>query len=1082
MKNLFKRNLNNFKNRKEVSQPPKGETLGIVLKTMFLCLIVAVSAGVALFGWWVHGVLAETPELDPDLMIPSVSTFIFDEDGYQVAEFGTERREWVQFDDISPVMVDAMLAIEDARFFEHYGVDWTRTIAAVRHTLTSMVTGAESTQGGSTLTQQLINQTHLLLEDGERDTTIDRKLQEIYLSIRLEREFSKEQIIEAYLNIAPFGGRIFGIQAASEFYFGVDASQLTLPQAATLAGIVQLPNVHRPDLNAHHTQERREMVLNLMVRHGFISEEMQLLASAEPITDLLIYDEAGLDDKQRYQPFIDRVLYEANARFGINPMAGYQIHTTLNRDIQGYVWDLMTTTEHFDWHNEQLLTVVAMVENDGRIRALAGRDVHDAFNTGSDARAFNLPADGIRQPGSSVKPIWSYGPAIEHLGWGTGTMINDELFAFGGGIDNPLGTGPIVRNWDQNYRGRVSVRNAMDWSWNVPAIKAMNLVGEEKVMEFIASLGIPPYEYVPYGENEPVPTLMEAHALGTQPISALQMAGAYTAFANGGYFIEPFTITRIIAPDGTILYGEDEPVRVMSEATAYMVTSTLRTVITQGTATRIHHQLPDQWLAGKTGTTNFTEDIFEQFNMPSGVVPEVWFVGYSTDFTLAIWTGHPSRNDGSFVSAHEQTIPRDIFAIIMGELNTAGSREPARPSTVVEREIEWQSGTADGEVCFPSGSTPHSTVPNPFILTSKNWRQTELFHEDDLPTCTSDRFTGSVGGPVPEAPTNFSVDFSGGTTLNFSWDHSANRIVGGTISLSYSEASAARDRARSLTANQSTITDELRNLPVGEAEAQMMMDQISAGGRSGGGGTEYIVMGILANGSPREIVRTASNSASHSFSAGDLNAIRSFHVVARSSSGSSGPSNSEENGNFVEPPPETEPDYILIPNMTGWTLDQFAQWADNNNVFRDFAWEYSATIPKYHIIVTNPTGTMRSDQLLIVVVSDGPGEQAAPQETIPETSPEVVPTDPPPTDPPPTDPPPTELDPDLDPYEDLESAGIDRSMLELNEEPQEVEPAPFDQSPGLEDVIHIGNFKYSEEGIFHRFFATIERVNRGDPV
>ena len=1041
----------NQKNKPQTPQPPKGQTAGIFFKTLFLCAIIATSAGVVVLGWRVYEVLAETPDLDPDLMIPALSTLIFDEDGEEVIAFGTERREWVQFDEISPVMIDAILAIEDARFFEHYGVDWPRTMQAVRFTLTNMVTGGEGQQGGSTLTQQLINQTHLLLEDGERDNTIERKLQEVSLSIELEREFSKEQIIEAYLNIAPFGGRIFGVQAASEFYFGVDASNLTLSQAATLAGLVQLPNVHRPDLNAHQTQIRRDGVLYLMERHGFIEEDIALLASAEPITDLLTYSETSLDEIQRYQPFIDRVLYEAHERFGINPMGGYQIHTTLNREAQGFIFDLMDTNEHYTWPNDELLTAVAMIANDGRIRALAGRDELNVFSTG-DAREFNLAADGIRQPGSAAKPIWSYGPAMEHLGWGTGTMVNDELFAFMGSPDNPLGTGPIVRNWDIQYRGRVSIRDAMDWSWNVPAVKAMNLVGEEDVMAFINSLGIPSYEHIPYGEDEYVPAILEAHALGTHPVTALQMAGAYAAFANGGYFIEPFTITRIIAPDGTILYNE-EPTRVMSEATAYMISSTLETVITQGTGTLVRERTPGQWLAGKTGTTNFTTDIIRQFNMPPWSVPEVWFIGYSTDYTVAVWTGHPDRNDGSFVNQDQQRIPREIFSIVMNELNTAGDRRPERPDTVVSHEIEWQSGSVDGEVCFPSSATPNSVTAS-----NQSWRQTELFHEDAVPTCTSDRFTGGVSGPVPYAPTNFGVDFSGGTTLNFSWDHSTNRIIGGTITLSLSEATAARDRARALTANQNNITDELRNLRVGEAEAQMMIDQLNAGGRSGGGGTEYIVIGVLADNSTREIVRTSSDSATQTV--GDLSSIRSFHVIARSAGGTSGASNSIVNDSFVEP---QEPTLISIPNMAGWPVSQFEQWADSNDVFRDFTLEFSDTIQEGHVITTNPTGTMREDQVLIAIVSRGPDPDQ--QVTEPPTLPsELAPTDPGqyPSDPGqyPSDPGqiPTEPDP-----EELDPAGME--IFEIN--------------PGLDDVIHIANFNYYENRMTAQSFtAILERVRR----
>jgi len=451
---------NNTRNKITAPRVEKGETTRLVFRTLFLCILSGVSVVAIIFGLWVRNVLAETPDLNTSSIFANVSTFIYDEDGVLLIELGTERREWVQFHEISPVMIDAILAIEDARFFDHYGVDWSRTIVAVMYTAQNLATGVDSMQGGSTLTQQLINQTHLLMETGERDTTIERKLQEIMLAIQLEREFSKEQIIEAYLNFAPFGGRIFGVQAAAEFYFGVDASQLTLSQAATLAGLVQLPNVHRPDWNAIQTQIRRNEVLDLMVRHGFITPELRDLAAAEPVTDLLVYSEITRSDVERYQPFIDRVLNEAHERFGIDPMGGYRIHTTLNRDAQGFVFDLLMTNEHFAWPNEAMQTGIAMVGNDGRIRAIAGREMLRADNY---ERGFNLAVDGRRQPGSVSKPIWAYGPAVEYLRWGTGTMINDELFAYGGGTD-PLGPGPLVRNFDNTYRGRVSLRNAMDHS------------------------------------------------------------------------------------------------------------------------------------------------------------------------------------------------------------------------------------------------------------------------------------------------------------------------------------------------------------------------------------------------------------------------------------------------------------------------------------------------------------------------------------------------------------------------------------------------------------------------------------------
>jgi len=1024
------KNSNNSRNKIRTLRGDKGETLRIVSKTLFLCLLLVIAAGAFGFGRWVNDVLADTPDLDTNRIFANVSTLIFDQDGELIIEEGIERREWVQFHEISQVMIDAILAIEDARFFDHYGVDWTRTMMAVRYSLESILTGSESLQGGSTLTQQLINRTHLLLEDGDRDTTVERKLQEILLAIQLERQFSKEQIIEAYLNFAPFGGRVFGVQAAAQFYFGVDASDLNLSQAATLAGLVQRPNVHRPDWNAIQAQIRRNEVLNLMVHHGFITPQLRDLAAAEPITDLLVYNEIDRSEITRYQPFINRVLDEAFQRFGINPMGGYRIYTTLDREAQGFVYDLLTTNAHFNWQDEAMQTAVSMIGNDGRIRALASRELLREDNL---ERGFNLAVDGRRQPGSASKPIWVYAPAMEYLDWGTGNMIMDELFGYGGGIDpRPIGGG-IVRNWNVQYHGRVSVRNAMDWSWNVPAVKTMNAVTREHdtpetVMGFIESLGIPAYI-----NQQGQRVLYESHAIGSHPVSTLQMAGAYAAFANGGTFTEPFTIERIVAPDGTILYNTAEnhrSERVMSEATAYMITDTLRTTVTQGTG-QWQVNVPNQWVAGKTGTTNFGDAERRELRVRPGGVPDVWFVGYSMDYTVAVWTGYESIRSGDYLIGGERNIAMQLFSIIMRELNTAGMRRPERPATVVERRVEWQSGSEDGEVCLPSSATPSS------------FTRLELFHSHAVPTCVSDVFTGgTAAAEEPEAPINFEAVSGGGTTINFTWESSIG--TGGiNTSMSLSQVEAARDRARGMTRGQSNITAALRDLSPGEGEAVMMIERIRAGARSGD--MRYLVIGVLGNGTTTELTTTTSNYATVTLSRNQAATIQSFHVIARSSGGSSDPSNAQPNSGFIDP---SELD-IEIPNMADldWTRNQAEMWANEEGISVTFTAEYSSTIQENLVIRTNPSGSIRADQTLRIVISRGPEPQLIPG----------MPIDP--TDP--TD------DPVPPSTEETETPGSDPEV------------DPFNLNPGLSDVIHVGNFDHHENERAARLFAVVLERFRG---
>ncbi|MCL1989700.1 MAG: penicillin-binding protein [Defluviitaleaceae bacterium] len=943
-------NFKSQKNKVQGSTGPKNETLAILLKTVFLCLILSVTAAAVFIGMWVEDVLAETPELDLSNITQIQSAVIFDRTGELVFEFGLQRSEWVYFNDISPVMIDAISAIEDARFFEHYGVDWSRTLAAVAYTVENLLTGVDSMQGGSTLTQQLINQTHLLLEDGDRDNSIDRKIREIALAIEIEQILSKEQIMEAYLNIAPFGGRIHGIQAASQFYFGVDASQLTLSQAATLAGIVQLPSVHRPDWNAPQAQTRRDTVLDLMVHHDFITQEIRDLAAAEPITDVLVYDESGLEDIHRYQSFIDRVREEALLRFGIEQLDGYQIYTTLDREAQAFVYNLLTGHGDFFWPNEDIQTAVAMIGNDGSVRALAYRDMR----SNRVQMGFNPAVHGERQPGSASKPIWAYGPAFEYLNWGTGSMITDELFGYDGGFPGS----PLVRNWDGRYRGRVSVRDAMNQSWNVPAIKAYQAVvdtfGQAHLDQFVNRLGIPT---PPNGFNQ-------RYAIGGMyhGVSPLQMAGAYATFPNGGVFNEPFTILRIVAPDGTIIHGEQyhRSERIMSESSAYMMNSILRTAVTgspNSPGTGGLAQVPGQWVAGKTGTTNFDITIRQMHpHIPDGGVPDSWFVGYSMDDTIAIWTGYRSVASGHFLNTYDQRIPQRLFARIMGELGTNEWREPVRPSTVVAERVEWQSGTGEGEACLPSGFTPGGAIRD------------EFFHAHAVPTCVSNRFSS------PDAPRNLNATAGGGLTIHFTWDHG-----GDNLPMTLGQATAARDNGLGLMANQEVMTEALHNLTIGPGAAQMIISQIEAVGEA-----EYVLIGTFLNGSTRELGRTTHNRLSVDLPVSDALAIQSFHVVARftSSNRSSEPSNAIPNSGFID----VSALEIRLDDMRGWSLERAQRWIAGHveDIRYELVLEYSDTVPVNQIIAMNPTGSLRPDQVLHLVVSLGPEPAIPIIPTLPE--------------------------------------------------------------------------------------------------
>jgi len=939
-------------NKSKSKTPKQIKKWQVAGRSSFFLATITALVGVVVVGLWVLALINDAPELDHRLLVGRNQSTIMDMDGDMLTELegvGGMRREWVDLADISPVMIDAILATEDARFNNHHGVDWTRTMGALVSNVEAQVGGSGGMQGGSTLTQQLVNQTHLLILDEYgntvRDNSVGRKVQEIYLSMQLEREFSKDQILEAYLNFSPFGQNIYGVQAAAEFYFDTSASELTLAQAATLAGILQAPSHWSPDVNPHQAQIRRDTVLNLMYVHGYIDAGMRDLASAVPITDLLVNNEVETAEMERYQPFVDYVLAEAEQRFDIEPHAGYRIYTTLDRNAQAHVHNVVTTNNYFLWPDEYIQTGIAMIETGtGEIRALGSRNL---MGSSDDARGFNMATDLRRQPGSASKPIWAYGAAMEYLNWGTGSNIWDDLYAGAGGH--------IFHSWDRDIRGRVTLDFAMEWSWNIPAVRAFNAVvdqyGPEHLAEFVTRLGIP----------QEASNLYEANAIGGGTlVSPLQMAGAYATFGNGGVFNEPHAIRRIVDPEGVVIYESPHSERVVSEEVAFMMTDTLRSVVVSGTGQNANVQ--GQYVVGKTGTSNFDAATRARYNIPAGAAPDSWFVGYSSQYTVAIWTGYDNHRDGRFMVGFEAArVPQHLFRHTMARLNTSGWDEPQRPAGVVYAVVERYSGTRDGESCSPTASTPGAL------------RTSGLFLAGHGPSCVSDHFE------APDAPENFRVSGSG-TTFNFSWDSGENNI-------SLDAVNSAIAAGRSLRIGATHWTAAMDALDPTEAEAIIMRQRILAMGNE----VEYRIYANLVDGGSRVIATTTETEYDYTPSRlHEAANIRSFHVVACFTGGRScsSPSNTVENDGLIDLDEN-------VPDMSGWTLSAVLDWANDRGIEVDHDYEYSDEVEGGLVISTNPGAgsSIGPGGTLNVIISRGsesPTEPTGgdiPVDNVPDTQP-----------------------------------------------------------------------------------------------
>lgn len=652
-----------------------------VLMTLLIIFLAMGIAGTSVFAYFI----ATAPKLDVDkLDVPYASQF-YDKDGEPFADIaiGAENRVKIEYDDLPQVLIDAVVATEDARFFEHPGIDLRRIGGAIQ----ANIKYGFGSEGASTITQQVVENMFLTPEK-----SIKLKVQEQWLALKLEREFSKEQILEMYLNKIFYGSNAYGVAKAAEVYFGIeDLNDLTLVQAAMLAGLPQRPSAYNPFENPDLMQGRVDTVLKLMVRHGKITEEEANEARQVDVASVLTDKKP---DPFAYDAFIQQAQKELEEKLeGVDlNSAGLKIYTTLDPDIQEHVEFLLTDSDEnpISYPDDDLLAGMTVVDTKtGEIRAVGGsRNRESAFGS-------NYAINAFRQPGSTIKPILSYGPAIEYEKWSTYHQINDDApYDYGG--KNPF------RNWNRQYQGWVSARYALAQSLNVPALKTLEEIGFDRAKEFAEGLGINFHE----------DRVLIGDAIGgtETTISPLQLAGAFSAFGNEGIYTEPHAITKVEFPDGSVVDLKPEPEAVMSDYTAYMVTDMLKSVLSSGTGTNAN--IPGVPVAGKTGTTNLEGK--------SGA-NNSWFAGYTTNYSIAIWTGYKENNR----IIENTQIPHALFKNTMTEISKdIETPDFVKPDSVVEVAVEKGSNPP----ALPSDHTPKENIV------------TELFVKGTEPTSVSETF------------------------------------------------------------------------------------------------------------------------------------------------------------------------------------------------------------------------------------------------------------------------------------------------------------------------------------------------------
>ncbi|MFC2684366.1 MAG: PBP1A family penicillin-binding protein [Limosilactobacillus oris] len=573
-------------------------------------------AGAALFFYYA----SSAPKISQSELASQNGTTIYDSQNRVISRLGLQKREYAKDSQVPTTLKHAVVSIEDRRFYKHHGVDPIRIVGAA----TANIFGrSDGMQGGSTLTQQLVKLS--VFSTAASDRTFKRKAQEAWLAINVERHFSKNQILDFYINKVYMGNGVYGMQTAAQYYYGKDLKQLSLSQLALLAGMPQSPTYYNPlSTNTQAATRRRNEVLNAMVRSKYITQAQADKAAQESITADLDSSHGNTSngdvnvDEKVIDPYIKEVLADLQSK-GYNPYNdGLQVHTNIDLAAQKHLYTAANDTVPFQSNQMQAGVAVTDPHNGQVVAMLGGR------HTGNVVYGLNRAVQTNRSSGSTAKPLMDYGPAIEYLQWPTFKAVQDTKFYY-------PGTSIALHDFDNKYKGTMTMRAALVQSRNVPAIRTLQDVGIKRATTFLNGLGI--------SQKKPY-TLQNGIGLY---ISPLQVSAAYAAFANGGTYYEPYYISSITTQDGNVKHFSSKGHQAMNKATAYMMTDMLKGVFTDSQGSGREANISGVNQAGKTGTTNYPG------GNQSGVM-DSWMAGYTKNYSIAVWTGYDRPQSASPIS------------------------------------------------------------------------------------------------------------------------------------------------------------------------------------------------------------------------------------------------------------------------------------------------------------------------------------------------------------------------------------------------------------------------------------------------
>lgn len=664
-----------------VKSKPKQRKIIKKIIIILLGLALVVSALLILF---ISYIVIAAPKFDMSQLDKKESSIIYSSDGTEIYKLGSELRENVTYDDLPQVFIDALIATEDSRFFQHNGFDAPRFIKASL----GQAAGNSNAGGASTLSMQVIKNTYTSTESNGIKGIV-RKFTDIYLAVfKLEKNFTKEQIIEFYVNNNELGGMTFGVEQASQTYFGKSVKELNLAEASLLVGMFNAPTYYNPINYPERAASRRATVLNLMVKHGYITKQEAEAANAVPVSSL-IKNQTG--EGKAFISYIDTVIDELMDKRGINPyITPVEIYTNMDLNKQKGIDDIFNGAT-YKWKDDKVQSGVAVIDvHTGKIVAVGG----GRFKT-SPRTTTNFATQAKRQIGSTAKPIFDYGPAIEYNNWSTYEQLLDEPYTYS--------NGKPINNSDKGFMGWMTLRNALAQSRNIPALKTFQSLDNEKIIEFAQNLGIKPE--ITNGQ------IHEAHSIGSfDGTTPLMMAAAYSAFANGGTYYEPLSINKIIYREtGEVVNYEPESKKAMSDATAYMITECLKSAVEIGVSNGA--KVNGVVVAAKTGTSNFSAETKAYYHLPDGVINDAWIVGYNPDYAISLWYGYENIKEGYNTSIQGVNGRSSLYKALGNVVFDKNGKDFTMPSSVVKVGIEIGSNPA----ALPSANTPADQITYEFF-------------------------------------------------------------------------------------------------------------------------------------------------------------------------------------------------------------------------------------------------------------------------------------------------------------------------------------------------------------------------------